>query len=283
MHDVLPPEGRRDGDVVGLGKAGDRSGGVLGPAGAAKQHQRAFGLRNLCRQRVDICWRKLRLGRGIGAGICDFDDIGQHVFGQGNDNRTGPARGGDAEGAGHIFGHAGCIINLGRPFGDGAKHGAVVDLLKGLPVGGVTGDLAHEQDHRRAVLLRDMHADGGMAGTGAAGDHADAGGAMQLAVGFGHICGTCLVAGVDQGKAVLHIMQRVQHLEVAFTGHAIGRVGPVDQKLVYKDLSAGSAFKGGVLGHWSGSVHVIWYFSVGKDAPRRGGFCNAVGETCAHN
>ena len=278
VHDILSPERRGDGDVVGFGKAGDRGGGILGPAGAAKQHQRAFGLRDLVLQRVYICCRKLSLRGGIRPRIGDFDDIGQHVFGQGDDHGTGPARGGDAEGAGHILRHARRIVDLGCPFGDRAEHGAVVDFLKRFAVGGVAGDLAHQQDHRRAILLRDMDANGGVAGAGAAGDHADAGGAVQLAVGFGHIRRTGLVAGVDQGEPVLHVMQRVQHLEVAFTGHAIGGVGPVDQKLVHKDLSAGPAFEGGVLGHRSGSVHVIWYFRLPKMQHAGAGFAMPLGK-----
>jgi len=50
-------------------------------------------------------------------------------------------------------------------------------------------------------LWRDNARDGGMAGPGARGDHADAGGAHSACVGLGHIAALPR-GGVDQGKAV---------------------------------------------------------------------------------
>jgi hypothetical protein len=47
--------------------------------------------------------------------------INQHVLGQGDDHRSGPATHRDMEGAGDNLGNAGGIVDLGRPFGERPK------------------------------------------------------------------------------------------------------------------------------------------------------------------
>ena len=264
VHDVLPPERGGDRNFVGLGKAGDGRRTLIRPARAAEEKQRPFGLRDLGLEHIEAIGRQPRMGGRIGPGIGHGNHLGQHVLGQGDHHRAGAARGRYAERAGHIFRHPRRVVDLGGPFGNGAEHGAVVDFLKGFAVGRVAGDLAHEQDHRRAVLLRDMHADGRVAGPGATGDHADAGLARKLAIGLGHIGGPGFVPRVDEGETVLHVMQRIQHLKVAFAGHAIGGVGTVDQQLIHKDLSAGPRLKGSFLQHGEGSVSFILGFKYGS-------------------
>lgn len=49
---------------------------------------------------------------------------------------------------------------------------------------------------------------------------------------------------IDQAELVLHIMQRIEYLKIAFAGHAIGGVGTVDQQLIHKDPSAGPRLEG---------------------------------------
>ena len=89
-------------------------------------------------------------------------------------------------------------------------------------------------------LERGVDADRRMAGAGAARHHADAGLAGQLAVGFGHVGGAGLVAGVDELEAVAHVEQRIQHFQIALARYAEGHVGAVDQELVDQDLAAGA-------------------------------------------
>ena len=109
-----------------------------------------------------------------------------------------------------------------------------------------------------------MHAYGGMTGTGATGDHADPGLAGELAVGLGHIGSPGFVPCVDKGELILHVMQRIEHLKVAFAGDAIGGVGAVDQQLIHKDLSAGPRFEGSFLQHAEGSVSFVLRFMYGS-------------------
>jgi hypothetical protein len=54
--------------------------------------------------------------------------------------------------------HARRVVDLGRPFGHAAEHGAKVELLQGLAILDVAGDLPDEHDHRGRILLRDMNA-----------------------------------------------------------------------------------------------------------------------------
>ena len=80
-----------------------------------------------------------------------------------------------------------------------------------------------------------MHADRGMAGARTAGHEAQARLAGQLAVGVGHVGGAGLVAGIDQADFVAAVIKRVEHRQIAFAGHAEGRVGPLLQKLVHQN------------------------------------------------
>ena len=109
-----------------------------------------------------------------------------------------------------------------------------------------------------------MHPDCRVASTGATGDHADAGLAGELAIGFGHVGGAGLVPCVDKAEFVLHIMQRIEHLKIAFARHAIGGVSAVDQQLIHKDLSAGPRLEGSFLQHGEGSVSFVLRFKYGS-------------------
>jgi hypothetical protein len=83
-----------------------------------------------------------------------------------------------------------------------------------------------------------VHADRGVAGTGPARDHGDAGLAGELAVGFRHVGGARLVARVDQRDSVLHVVERIEHFQVALARHAERHVGAVDQQLIHQDAAA---------------------------------------------
>ncbi|MNN20508.1 hypothetical protein D3C81_1337920 [compost metagenome] len=161
----------------------------------------------------------------------------EDVLGQGHDHRAHAALQGRGEGAlDHLDGALGAF-DLGRPLGKAAKDLAVVDLLEGAaaPVG--QGDLADEQDHRRGVLMRRMHADRGVGRPRSARNHADARLAGQLAIGLGHVGGAGLVAADDDLDPVAHIGQGVEHGQIAFARHTEDLVHPVHHEGV--DQTAG--------------------------------------------
>ena len=122
------------------------------------------------------------------------DALGQHVFRQRDHHRAGTAVAGGVEGARHQFGNARGIVDLGRPFGDGAEHRAVVEFLERLALAHVAADLADEHDHRRRVLPGDMNAGRRIGGARAARDETDAGPAGHLADRLRHHGGRALVA-----------------------------------------------------------------------------------------
>ena len=151
------------------------------------------------------------------------------------------------EGLAHQLGDAPRIVDLRHPFGDRPEHAAEVDLLEGLALGLVAGDLADQQDERRGILEGGMQPDGGIGGAGAAGDEADAGAARQLAIGLGHVAGAALLPADDEADLVAGLEQRVEGGQIAFPRHAEGHVDPVDPQLIDQDLAAGAAAKR--LGH----------------------------------
>ena len=81
-----------------------------------------------------------------------------------------------------------------------------------------------------------VHADGGIGRTGAARDEADAGLARQLAIGLGHERRAAFLAVDDE--ADVRVVQRVQHVEIAFARHAEGGVHAVDLERIDQDLAA---------------------------------------------
>ena len=128
------------------------------------------------------------------------DALGQHVLGQRDDHRAGAAAGRGVEGARDDLGDARRIVDLGRPFGHGAEHRAVVELLERLALAHVARDLADEQDHRRRILLGDVDAGRGVGGAGPAGDEADAGPAGDLADRLRHHGGAALLPADGDGQ-----------------------------------------------------------------------------------
>ncbi|MNS89560.1 hypothetical protein D3C72_1235770 [compost metagenome] len=167
--------------------------------------------------------------------------IVQDVLGQGHDHRPHAALQGRGEGALDHLDGAFRALDLGGPLGQAAEDLAVVDLLEGAaaPVG--QGDLADEQDHRRGVLMRRMHADGGMGRARSARDHADARLAGQLAIGLGHVGGARLVAADDDLDPVAHVGQGVEHGQIALARHTEDLVHPVHHQGV--DQTAGGGIE----------------------------------------
>ena len=159
-----------------------------------------------------------------GALVC----VRQHVFGQRQHDRPGAALQRSVEGARDVFGHAVRVVDLGDPLREaeraGAEHLAVVDFLERLAIALLARDLADEQDHRRRVLERGVHADARVGRARAAGDEADAGAPAQLALRVGHERGAAFLPACDEAHAIGVLMKAVEHREVALARHAEGSV-----------------------------------------------------------
>jgi hypothetical protein len=225
------PCGREAGQVVGC---------LARPAAAAHHQQRLPGAgQHVTDAAHHVGRRRGGLQRGAGEGGL-VGQLGQHVFRQRHDHRPRPARDGGVEGAGDDLGHARCIRDLDHPLGELAEHGVVVDLLEGFAPRLPAGDLSHEQDQGRGVLLGRVHADARVGGAGAARDHADAGPAGHLAVGLGHVGGTAFVLGHHQVDVVGCVVQGVEHLQIAFAGHAEHPVHAMEAKAVHQHPAGGT-------------------------------------------
>ena len=124
----------------------------------------------------------------------------QHVFGQRQHHRAGAAVLRRGKGARHVFGQALGAVDALHEFGhaEGAKEGAVVDLLKRLAVALIAGHVADEQHHWRRILRRRVHADAGIGRPRPAGDEAHARPPGQLAVRLSHEGGAALLPADDE-------------------------------------------------------------------------------------
>ena len=141
-------------------------------------------------------------------------------------------------------------MHLADPLGQaeraGAEHLPVVDLLEGLAVALVARDLADEQDHRRRVLERGVHADRGVGRARAARHEADARPAGELALRLGHEGRAALLPAGDEADALAVLVEAVEHGEEALAGHAEDGVDALrDQR--FDEGVAGEAC--GVMGH----------------------------------
>ena len=235
VEQVLAAEAAGRRQVVGVEEAGQRRDAGLGPAAAAQDHERPLGAGEQPAQ--------LRHGLGRGRGLDrrgrarpsgDRGGLDQHVLGQRQHDRPGPAGRGGGEGAVDELRDARRVLDLGHPLRHAAEHAAVVDLLEGVALAAAAVDLADEQDHRHAVLLGDVHAGAGVGGAGAAGDHGDAGPAGELALGGRHHRRPALLAADDEAD-LGRVVQRVQHLEIALARHAEDGVDALEAQLVDED------------------------------------------------
>ena len=220
---VLEPEGRKDGNVGGLGKALQRGLASGRPGAAAGQDQRASG--------PGQHGQALVQGGGQGGGFRDLGRAGQggrvrkggkHILGQCDDDGAGAAGGGGLPGAGQDFRDAVHPVDLDGPFRHAAEDGRIVDFLERLASDHVGADLAHQDQHGCAVLHRGVDADGGVGDARPARDQADAGLAGQLAPGSRHEGRAPFVAAQHEIKPSPCVVQRVQHRQVTFARNAKG-------------------------------------------------------------
>ena len=108
------------------------------------------------------------------------------------------------------------LVDLRHPLGERGEHLPVVHFLERIAAGVLVRDLADEQQQRRAVLHRDVHADRAMAGTRTARHHRRGGPALQLAERLGHVHRARLEAAGHQLQLLAHLVQAVEHVEIAF-------------------------------------------------------------------
>ena len=169
-----------------------------------------------------------------------------HVLGQREHNRAGAAAGGDLERTRNELGHAGGIVDLRHPLGHWPEHAPVVDLLEGFALGEIVAHLADEKHERRGVLVRGMNADRRVRRAGAAGDEGDAGLAGQLGIRICHEGRARFVPVNDQLDHLARVVERVEHADVALSGHAERVVDALDQQLVDEDAGAAARGHAGV-------------------------------------
>ena len=209
------------------------------PVGAADDRQRVGGVLEQFEQRADRAGIGGFGDRRHARAVERLDLVAQHVLGDGEHDRAGAAGGGDAVGAGDIFGDAARIVDPRRPFGDRREEGRHVDFLEALAVAVGAVEVADEQDHRGRILEGDMDAGAGIGRARAARDEGDAGPPGHLAVGVGHV-GDPAFLPADDGVDLGRVVERVEHGEEAFAGDGENAVAALDAKLVDKDLAAGA-------------------------------------------
>ena len=165
-------------------------------------------------------------------------DVGEHVLGQRQRDRAGPARAGGPEGLLQQLGQALGLVDLRHPLADLRQEAAVVDLLERLAVDHLAADLADQHHHRRRVLERDVQPRRPVRRAGRARDEADAGAARELAVGLRHHRGSALLPRRDEADRAVRAVQRVEHREVALAGDAEHEVDALRAQAVDQHLPA---------------------------------------------
>ena len=211
--------------------------GARRPAGAPEDRERPLRAARAASRRLSICpapgcgcttWNGSRV-RDVGLGR-------EHVLGQREHDRAGPSGAGRRERPRHVLRDAIGAVDLRDPLRQRAEHPPEVDLLERLALLLVGGDLADEQDQRRRVLERGVHADRRLRRPGPARDDGDARPAGELPVGVGHVRGAGLVAARDQPDR--GVVEAVEHREEALARDAEDRVRPVHGELVDEELAA---------------------------------------------
>ena len=143
----------------------------------------------------------------------------QHVLGEADHHGTRPAAEGCEDGVVHHAGGGGGVVERHDLLGGAAEPGVDVEFLERLPAAVRDRDEAHEQDHRRGVLVRGVDGDEGVGRTRTPGHHGHARKLREPAFGEGHESGAALVAGHHgfNGGSV----QAVQHIQEALPGDTV--------------------------------------------------------------
>ena len=136
-----------------------------------------------------------------------------------------------------------------------AEHRAIVELLERLALAHVARDLADEQDHRRGVLPRDMHAGRRIGGARPAGDEADAGPAGRLADGFRHDRRAALLPADGDGDVA--VVAGVERGDIALARHAEHVTHAMNDELIDQNFGGRSWCR-----HWRALLGSPDYFAA---------------------
>ena len=146
-----------------------------------------------------------------------------------------------------IFRYATRIIDLRDPLGHLAEHASIVDFLEGLAVQMLTRALADQQDHRRRILERGVHAYRGVRRAGPARDDCHAGSTGELADCFGHIGRGSFVPADDGLDAFGLIVQRVEYGKKTLAGNTEHTFDTMRQQGIdYKSRTSGGGGSGNI-------------------------------------
>ena len=177
------------------------------------------------------CLNRLHAGAGL-----RLRHLQQHILRQADDHRPGTPLHGHMIGPRDYLGNAGGIFNFRHPFGGGAKKGAIIHLLKSTAFAHAPFDLANKQNHRRGIMLGDVHTRRGIGGAGATGDKNNAGTAGEARCCLGHHRRAALLTADRHLNR--RIMQSVQHSQIGFTGHTIDMAHALRLQTFHQNLSA---------------------------------------------
>ena len=249
-----------------------------GPARPANNSDRLFRLRQQSPHpqqsiRIGKCWAD----RGTGQ-VGDLNLVLLHFLRQGDDDRTGPATGGDIDRVGDDLWDAPGMIDLGDPFCQGREHLPVIDFLEGIAAGVLVRDLADEQQHRRAVLERDVHPDRAMACARPAGHHGRGRASGELAVGVGHIDRPSLEPARHQLDLAALVIKAIKRVQEAFTRNLEHMVNALRDERVGQYASAMAGRGAGLAG--LGQFHRFFSLRLRRIRTGRGG--GTVGQRSRH-
>ena len=235
---VLPAESGGNWNAEPFGEKLEMFAGLRIPSSAAdncngrgcvgdERHHRLHGVGTRCLRRTfdPLARRSLRV-------------MAEHVFGQGEHDRSGAARDRGGVGARDIFRNTVSAVDPCRPFGNRPKERCKVDFLETFTVSHAGIDITHEHDHRLRILLRHMDADAGVGRTGTARDESHPRPTRHCAVGTRHHRDAAFLAAGDEINRVL-LPQRVEHLQEAFAGNGENPFASLLDKAVDEELRSG--------------------------------------------
>ena len=235
---VLAAETATDRNARALGPGAQAIRRLPGPAAAAHQHERPLRAREQALQFLQVRGRRRGARRAKVRHIGDGRFREQHVLRQREQDGTRPAGGRDVERVADIFGNAFRAIDLRDPFGERAVHAPVIHFLEGLALDEVVADLADEDDHRRRILVRGVHADRSIGGARTARHEQHARLAGELGPGIRHVGRAAFLAADGELELVLQVMQSIQHRQETLAGHAERHAHPVTRERVGEDTAA---------------------------------------------
>ncbi len=213
------------------------------PAAAADDHEGPFGALQHPLQLAQVGARGRRAHRLVMRHVGHRGFREQHVLGEREHHRPGPAGHRRVESVAHVLGNALGAVDLRHPLGHRPVHAPVVDLLESLALDEFVADLADEHHHGRGILESRMHADRAVGGARTTRDEEHARLAGELAVGLRHVGGAALLPADDEPELLAHVVEAVEHRQVALARHAEGELRTVADERVGEDAAAVAHFQ----------------------------------------